>query len=170
MSPIDVIRIKLHQETIPVDEYGFVITPQMSHLASSHVDKKEAQWRQWTRLVDSDGTLPRETSALKEAVRLGIPVQHRAMAWFTYSGGKDLQRAQPGLFPNLILPRAIESIMHAFDDDFPHLLQGNVKFKTTDTIITPIGSFVDEPVKVSLVHQFEESCCVPCWSQTNIVL
>lgn len=139
-----------HQETIPTDEYGFINTDQTSHLASSHVDKKEAQWRQWTRLVDSDGILPKETSAVKEAVRLGIPVQHRAMAWFIYSGGRDLQRAQPDLFSSLVLPRAIESIMHAFDDDFPHLLQGNVKFKTSERIVTPIGSFVDEPVKPPL--------------------
>ena len=139
-----------HQEVVPTDEYGFINMAQTSHLASSHVDKKEAQWRQWTRLVDSDGTLPKEASAVKEAVRLGIPVQHRAMAWFLYSGGRDLQRAQTDLFQSLVLPRTIESIMHAFDDDFPHLLQGNVKFKTSDRIVTPIGSFIEEPVKPPL--------------------
>ena len=113
-----------------VDEYGFAIDRDVARAASgssaSAMDEKF-----WTRARDAPGTLATcaldRDSALKRAVRKGVPSDLRCEAWFACSGARELKKMGPmdSYYEKLLVMKVDQKVVDQIELDLARTFPAN---------------------------------------------
>ena len=117
-----------------VDEYGFAIDRDVARAASgssaSAMDEKF-----WTRARDAPGTLATcaldRDSALKRAVRKGVPSDLRCEAWFACSGARELKKMGPmdSYYEKLLVMKVDQKVVDQIELDLARTFPANEKYE-----------------------------------------
>ena len=117
-----------------VDEYGFAIDRDVARAASgssaSAMDEKF-----WTRARDAPGTLATcaldRDSALKRAVRKGVPSDLRCEAWFACSGARELKKMGPmdSYYEKLLVMKVDQKVVDQIELDLARTFPANKKYE-----------------------------------------
>ena len=121
-------------EDASVDEYGFAIDRDVARAASgssaSAMDEKF-----WTRARDAPGTLATcaldRDSALKRAVRKGVPSDLRCEAWFACSGARELKKMGPmdSYYEKLLVMKVDQKVVDQIELDLARTFPANEKYE-----------------------------------------